>query len=65
MEKRTEFNRTRVEVCRNCSAEGTVEVDSFSGRHRVKCPICGGSGLVKKRTVGTVTVEPYEKTPTA
>lgn len=61
MEKRTEFTRNTIEVCRNCKSEGTVEVDSFSGAHRVSCPICGGSGLVRKRIVGEVTVEPYKK----
>lgn len=61
MEKRTEFCRNSIEVCRNCKSDGTVEVDSFNGKHRVKCPICGGSGLVRKRIVGEVNIEPYEK----
>lgn len=61
MEKRTEFTRDTIEVCRNCKAEGKVEVDSFNGRHKAMCPICGGSGLVRKHIEGSVTVESYEK----
>lgn len=61
MEKRREFTRDTIEVCRNCKAEGKVEVESFSGSHKVKCPVCGGSGLVRKHIEGSVTVEPYEK----
>lgn len=58
MEKRTEFNHSRVEVCRNCNAKGVVT--GASGlRHT--CEICGGSGLIKKTTIGTVIVEPYKK----
>lgn len=61
MEKRTEFTRNTIEVCRNCKAEGKVEVESLNGGHKVKCPICGGSGLVRKHIEGFVSVEPYEK----
>ena len=61
MKKRREFSRVTIEVCRNCRAEGKVEVDSFNGGHKVKNPVCGGSGLVRKQIVGSVTVEPYEK----
>lgn len=60
MEKRTEFNRSRVEVCRNCNAEGSV---TTADGHRQPCEICGGSGLIKKTTIGTVIVEPYKKHP--
>lgn len=58
MEKRTEFTRDTIEVCRNCK----VEVDSFNGSHKVQCPVCGGSGLVRKHIEGFVIVEPYTKT---
>ncbi len=63
MEKRREFTRDTIEVCRNCKAEGKVEVEMFSGSSiaKVPCPICGGSGLVRKHIEGFVTVEPYEK----
>ena len=30
MEKRTEFTRNTIEVCRNCKAEGKVEVETSS-----------------------------------
>lgn len=61
MEKRREFTRDTIEVCRNCKADGMVEVESFNGGHKATCPICGGSGLVRKHIEGSVTVEPYEK----
>lgn len=63
MERRTEFTRNTIEVCRNCKAEGLVEVDMFNGHHkaRIACPVCGGSGLVRKHIEGFVTIEPYEK----
>lgn len=61
MEKRREFSRDTIEVCRNCRSEGEVAVESFNGERRVPCPICGGSGLVRKRIEGTVTVEPYKR----
>lgn len=62
MEKRTECTRDTIEVCRNCKADGKVEVDSFNGSHKVQCPVCGGSGLVRKHIEGFVIVEPYTKT---
>ena len=61
MEKRREFSRDTIEVCRNCKAEGKVEVESVDGSHKEKCPVCGGSGLVRKHIEGSVTVEPYKK----
>ncbi len=61
MEKRREFNRDSIEVCRHCKSEGAITVDSFAGLSRVPCPTCGGSGLVRKRITGVVTVEPYTK----
>ncbi len=67
MEKRTEFTRDTIEVCRNCKAEGTAIVEEFdkagnhTGRHKEICPVCGGSGLVRKHIEGFVTVEPHKK----
>lgn len=60
MEKRREFNRTAIEVCRNCKAAGTVTGVSGDG-HKQPCPICGGSGLIKKHIVGVMVVESYSK----
>lgn len=63
MEKRREFTRDTIEVCRNCKAEGKVEVEMFngSGHAKIDCPICGGLGLVRKHIEGFVGIEPYEK----
>ena len=55
MEKRREFTRDTIEVCRNCKAEGTVLA------LRIPCPVCGGSGLVRKHIEGFVSIEPYHK----
>lgn len=63
MEKRREFNRDSIEVCRHCKSEGKITVDSFAGPSRVPCPTCGGSGLIRKRITGVVTVELYHKKP--
>lgn len=59
MDKRTEFNRDTIEVCRNCKSRGKVEAYMLCGPELVTCPVCGGSGLVRKKIVGVVTVEPY------
>ncbi len=61
MEKRRKFSHYTIEECRNCKAEGMVEADRFNGSHKAKCPICGGSGLVRKHIEGSVTIEPYTK----
>ena len=63
MEKRREFTRNTVEVCRNCKADGKVEVEMFNGHshEEVPCPVCGGSGLVRKHIEGYVTIKPYTK----
>lgn len=59
MEKRREFNRDSIEVCRHCKSEGYIETKTWFGDSIEKCPTCGGSGLVRKRITGTVTIEPY------
>lgn len=59
MEKRKVFSYDKIEVCRNCSSEGRV---LEAGRTVFTvCPVCCGSGLVRKHYEGTVTVEPYGK----
>lgn len=59
MEKRREFNRDSIEVCRHCKSEGYIETKTPFGVSKEKCHTCGGSGLMRKRITGTVTVEPY------
>ena len=67
MEKRKEFTRDTIEVCRNCKSEGKVDVEMPGGYFKTKttCPICGGSGLVRKHIEGFVSVEPHTKTEKA
>ena len=64
MGKRTEFARDTIEVCRNCKAEGSVYGRTEDGRSHVLeiCPVCCGSGLVRKHIEGVVAVEPHNKT---
>ncbi len=64
MGKRTEFTRDTIEVCRNCKAEGSVcgSAGDGCGHIREICPVCCGSGLVRKHIEGFVTVEPHDKT---
>lgn len=54
MGKRTEFARDTIEVCRNCKAEGSVYGRTEDGRSHVReiCPVCCGSGLVRKHIGG-------------
>ena len=63
MDKRTEFSRDTIEVCRNCKSEGTVTTEMFNGscNATIPCPVCGGSGFVRKHIEGFVSIEPYTK----
>lgn len=62
MGKRIEFTRNAIEVCRNCKSEGKVTIDTpFPEPAEVICPICGGSGLVRKHIEGFVSIEPFTK----
>lgn len=56
--KQVPFKREQIEICRNCQGTGFVE-NGYNGQAQPVCPVCGGSGRVKKTTVGTVTIEPY------
>ena len=62
MEKRTEFSRDSIEVCRNCKSDGSIFAeDIHCNLVKIPCPICGGSGLVRKHIEGYVTIEPHVK----
>ena len=56
----------RIEICRNCLGVGMVEEEKGGlagllrpGFNEVECPVCGGSGRVKKTADITITIEPY------
>lgn len=60
MGKRKEFVNEKIELCRNCQGTGKVETKPVFGRAKMEtCPVCMGSGLMKKHIEGTVEVEPY------
>lgn len=63
MEKVTTFYRDTVEACRNCRAEGYVAKPATANCYYGKevCLVCEGSGLVRKRIEGSVTVEPHHR----
>lgn len=52
--KTTEFESSRIEICRNC--RGTGRVRKWDGEEKT-CPICDGRGRVRKTTKGVLTVE--------
>jgi len=56
----------RIEICRNCLGTGTVEEEKGGitglfrpGFLKAECPVCGGSGRVRKIVDITITIEPY------
>lgn len=63
MEKVTTFHRDTVEACRNCRAEGYVAKPESGKTYYGKevCPVCEGSGLIRKRIEGSVTVSPHSR----
>ncbi|MBQ7210518.1 MAG: molecular chaperone DnaJ [Paludibacteraceae bacterium] len=52
-----QFEYNRIDLCRDCHGVGYLPPDE-DGITPV-CPVCSGSGRVKKTTKGTVTIEPY------
>ena len=66
MGKRTEFARDTIEVCRNCKGTGVAyTVPEFHPYGKeddpqpYECPVCRGSGRVKKTSNIKITIEPY------
>lgn len=56
MKKKKEFEKTTIEICRNCHGTGLDKENE-----RRKCPICEGAGRVKKTLKGEVIIEVLEK----
>jgi DnaJ-class molecular chaperone len=61
--KERTYEKERIEVCRNCHGAGLAPTDD--GQVSGKCPVCGGSGRIKKRVNIEITIEPYPGTDTA
>jgi DnaJ-class molecular chaperone len=66
--KTREYTRERVELCRNCQGAGVVfTTPDFHPHGReveatpIECPVCGGSGRVRKVLDIKITIEPYAK----
>ena len=57
MEKTRQFDFEKIEVCRNCG--GTGKEKTVLGLLRSRCPVCEGSGRVKKTTEITITVRAF------
>lgn len=55
----------RVEVCGRCGGEGVLETWPEHDPYKMseptvaRCPLCEGSGLVWKRMVTVIDIEPY------
>lgn len=65
--KTRDYTSARVEVCRNCGGSGVVlDTPPFHPHGREneaiprKCPVCVGSGRVRKRLEIKVTIEPFQ-----
>ena len=57
--KKRNFDYVKIELCRQCGGTGYLEPAAESAIVPV-CPVCNGSGRVKKRTAGSVTIEAYD-----
>lgn len=65
-EKVRNYEKESIEVCRNCKGTGIVyTVPEFHPYGReddpqpCECPVCRGSGRVKKTLNIEITIEPY------
>lgn len=56
--KITPFTYIKIEICRNCKGAGFVP-NGYNGQAQPVCPVCEGTGRIKKTNKGTVTIEPY------
>ncbi len=55
--KERTYDKVRIEVCRNCQGIGMVQPDDEP--RPSKCPVCAGSGRIKKTVNIEITIEPY------
>lgn len=65
-EKVRTYNKTKVEVCRNCQGSGIVysrpefhPCGKESDMESYECSVCAGSGRVEKKLDITITINPY------
>ena len=47
-----------IEICRNCQGTGAVEIEEKNEENAV-CPVCDGSGRIKKTSEITIKIESY------
>lgn len=62
--KERHFDKKTVEICRNCQGTGRVIPTPCAGPNPgeqipIVCPVCRGSGRVKKTKNIKITIEPY------
>lgn len=55
------FKQESTEKCRNCKGTGRIGIEEYGRVKTISCPICNGSGYVKKTIEGTVTITPSER----
>lgn len=57
------YNKVRIEVCRNCHGAGAIHTVLNFDPHMphqsmCECPVCAGSGTVRKKLKIEITIEP-------
>nr|DAY55002.1 MAG TPA: chaperone protein [Caudoviricetes sp.] len=70
MEKKRKYCQETIEVCRNCKGCGVVQPTPEFHPHgkeiilpSVPCPVCAGSGRIKRRSHIEITITPYSDNP--
>lgn len=70
MEKKRTYRKETIEVCRNCKGCGVIQpTPEFHPHGReilpapVQCPVCTGSGRVKRTAYIEITIAPYPDDP--
>ncbi len=53
------YDKTKIEVCRNCLGSGVVP--AYQDGPTVECCVCKGSGRVNKTLKIEITIEPYSE----
>ncbi len=62
MSKKRKYDKEKIDVCRNCHGSGVVPI--YQDGPLSTCPVCRGSGHIKKTVKIELTIEPYTGTDT-
>ena len=53
MTKTKHFDYKTIRICCNCNGKGVKNDET--------CPVCEGSGMIQKQTIGDVIIKPFNK----